>query len=169
MTQTEVNVKKNDAPKHQKRYENQLQMEPEDPKWSQNAFEIERKSKKMRWLTQNGYQMPPKTPLPARGHRFLVVLGFSLGPQKSRKIDIFANKPSQGTLLHRILARMSFFSIFRSICSRFYITTWSKKTCFFQGPVAFLPTWRLLRNTVFYRSKCTFDFFRFLSCLGNNH
>ena len=80
MKKTKENIKKNDLPKHQKSYENRLQMEPEDPKWSQNAFKIELKSRKMRSFTQNGYQMPPKTPLPGRGRRFLVVLGFSLGP-----------------------------------------------------------------------------------------
>ena len=37
------------------------------------------------------------------------------------------------------------------------------KTLFFWRPLAFFPTWRSSRWYVFYRSKCTFHFFSFLS------
>ena len=37
----------------------------------------------------------------------------------------------------------------------------SKKSCFFQVPLAFFPTWRSSRNTVIYYTKATFLFFEF--------
>ena len=127
-----------------------------------NWPKIEPKSKQMRWITQSGYQMAPKTPLLRRTRRFLAIFGSPLGAQKSPKIDFFPKKPSQGALFHRFLLRMSFSSIFRLIFSRFWMKNRWKNTCFFQAPLAFFPTWRPSRNTVFYDTKATFSFFEFL-------
>ena len=106
--------------------------------------------------------MAPKTPLLRIPRRFLAIFGSPLGAQKSPKIDFFPKKPSQGALFHRFLVRMSFSSIFRLIFSRFWMKNRWKKTCFFQAPLAFFPTWRPSRNTVFYDTKATFSFFEFL-------
>ena len=106
--------------------------------------------------------MAPKTPLPGTTRRFLAIFGSPWGGQKSPKIDFFPKKPSQGALFHRFLQRMSFSSIFRLIFSRFWMKNRWKKTCFFQAPLAFFPTWRPSRNTVFYDTKATFSFFEFL-------
>ena len=120
------------------------------------------KIKKMRWITQSGYQMAPKTPLPGRGRRFLAIFGHPLGSQKSTKIDFFPKKPSQEALFHRFLLRMSFPSIFQTIFSRFWMKNQWKKTCFFSSPPRIFPTWRPSRNLVFYDTKATFSFFEFL-------
>ena len=122
-----------------------------DPKWEE-----------MLQVTQSGYQMAPKTPLLRIPRRFLAIFGYPLGAQKSPKIDFFPKKPSQGVLFHRFLVRMSFSSIFRLICIRFWMKNRWKKTCFFHAPLAFFPTWRPSRNTVFYDAKATFSFFEFL-------
>ena len=116
----------------------------------------------MRWIAQSGYQMAPKTPFPKRTRRFLAIFGSPLGAQKSPKIDFFPKKPSQEALFHRFLLRMSFSSIFRLIFSRFWMKNRWKKAWFFQVPLAFFPTWRPSRNTVFYNTKATFSFFEFL-------
>ena len=116
----------------------------------------------MRWIAQSGYQMAPKTPLLRIRRRFLAIFGSPLGAQKSPKIDFFPKKPSQGALFHRFLQRTSFSSIFWWIFGRFWMKNQWKKTCFFQAPLAFFPTWRPSRNTVFYDTKATFSFFEFL-------
>ena len=106
--------------------------------------------------------MAPKTPLLRRTRRFLAIFGSPLGAQKSPKIDFFPKKPSQGALFYRFLQRTSFSSIFWWIFGRFWMKNQWKKTCFFQAPLAFFPTWRPSRNTVFYDTKATFSFFEFL-------
>ena len=106
--------------------------------------------------------MAPMTPLPRTNRRFLAIFGYPLGAPKTTKIEIFPKKPSQGARFHRFLLRMSFSSIFRLIFSRFWMKNRWKKTCFFQAPLAFFPTWRPSRNTVFYDTKATFSFFEFL-------
>ena len=106
--------------------------------------------------------MAPKTPLPGTTRRFLAIFGYPLGSQKSTKIDIFPKKPSQGARFHRFLLRMSFSSIFRLIFSRFWMKNRWKKTCFFQAPLAFFPTWRPSRNIVFYDTKAIFSCFAIL-------
>ena len=116
----------------------------------------------MRWIAQSGYQMAPKTPLLRIRRRFLAIFGSPLGAQKSPKIDFFPKKPSQGALFYRFLQRTSFSSIFWWIFGRFWMKNQWKKTCFFQAPLAFFPTWRPSRNTVFYDTKATFSFFEFL-------
>ena len=114
-----------------------------------------------RWTYQSGYRMAPKTLLLRRFPRFLAIFGFPLGAQKAPKIVFLLKKPSQGMLFHRFLLRMSFSSIFRLIFSWFWMKNQWKKTCFFQAPLAFFPTWRPSRNTVIYDTKATFLFFEF--------
>ena len=132
------------------------------PRRSQDAPKVEPKSRKVHGIAQNGYQMAPKTPLPRRTRRFLAIFGYPLGAQKSPKIDFFPKKPCQGALFYRFLLRTSFSSIFWWIFGRFWMKNRWKKTCFFQAPLAFFPTWRPSRNTVFYDTKATFSFFEFL-------
>ena len=122
----------------------------------------EAKIEKMRWISQSGYQMAPKTPVPGTNRRFLAIFGYPLGSQKSTKIDIFPKKPSQRARFHRFSLQMSLSSIFRLILSRFWMKNQWKKTCFFQAPLAVFPTWRPSRNTIFYNTKATFSFFAFL-------
>ena len=52
------------------------------PKWRQNSSKIVSKSRKMRWTTQSGYQMAPKTPLPRIPRRFLAMFGSKRIPQR---------------------------------------------------------------------------------------
>ena len=120
-------------------------------KWSQNRKKCAESPKvATRWL--------PFTQFP---RRFLAIFGSPLGAQKSSKIDFFPKKPSQGAPFHRFLVRMSFSSIFRLIFSRFWMKNRWKKTCFFQAPLAFFPTWRPSRNNVIYDTKATFCFLSF--------
>ena len=90
------------------------------------------------------------------------IFGSSLGAQKSPKIDFFAKKLSRGALFHRFLQRVPFSLIFWWTFSRFWMKNQWKKTCIFQPPLAFFPTWRPSRNTVFYDMKATSSFFEFL-------
>ena len=63
-----------------------------DPKWSQDAPQVEPKSRKMHRITESGYQMAPKSPLLRRARKFLVVFGSSLGSPKGQKIGFFLKK-----------------------------------------------------------------------------
>ena len=116
----------------------------------------------MRWIAQSGYQMAPKTPLLKWTRRFLAIFGSPLGAQKSPKIDFFPKKPSQGALFYRFLQRTSFSSIFWWIFGRFWMKNRWKQIVFFQAPLAFFPTWRLSRNTVFCELKRIIYFFQII-------
>ena len=90
-----------------------------DPKWSQDAPQVEPKSREMHRINERGYQMAPKSPLLRRARKFLVVFGSPLGSPKRQKIDFFLKKSSQEVFLNRFLQRMLHFLIFHQIWVHF--------------------------------------------------
>ena len=83
-----------------------------DPKWNQNWPKMEPTSRNMRWTTQSGYQMAPKTLLPKGGRRFWAIFGFPPEPKNPPKIDFLRPRVLQGTFSYRFLWQMPFFSTF---------------------------------------------------------
>ena len=76
------------------------------------------------------------------GHPFNDFLGPPWEAENHQKSAFSQKKPFQGAFFHRFLLRISFSSIFRLICSRFWMKNQWKKACFFQAPLKVFPTWR---------------------------
>ena len=84
------------------------------------------------------------------------------GSPKSTKNRSLAPKGAPGSDFLSIFLAIIVFLIFKLGFSSILDEKSMKKTCFFQAPLAFFPTWRPSRNTVFYDTKATFSFFEFL-------
>ena len=106
--------------------------------------------------------MASRTTWLRRTRRFLTIFGFPLGLQKSQKINFLLKRVLQGTPFYRFSWQISLFLFFWSFFDRFSMKNLLKNQCMFSQLRVFFSNLRPSRNTVFYDTKSTFSFFKFL-------